>query len=103
MNVVDQRLDVSVSTGEFLGIQRPIAHIVLPTVVERDPHKSQAFSRWQRVIHLLRLNGPAISPRAPDGPESVSGRGGCVTALLHHELPSIAERTRIVFLATSDD
>ncbi len=56
VNAVNHGLDVSVSVGEFLGIKRPIAHIVLPTVVERDPHKSQAFHRRKCVIHLLGLH-----------------------------------------------
>ena len=43
VNAVHQGLHVGISMREFLGIKRPIAHIVLPTVVERDPHKSQAL------------------------------------------------------------
>src|SRR5450759_626212 len=76
VNAVTHGLHFSVSVGEFLGIQRPIAHVVLPTVVERDPHKSQAFHRRKCVVHLLGLHRSAISPRAPDCAESVVGSGG---------------------------
>src|SRR5947208_9321038 len=71
VNAVNQGLYVSVSVGEFLGIKSPIAHIVLPTVVERDPHESQVFHRRKCFIYLLRVNLSSISPRAPDCAESV--------------------------------
>src|SRR5580692_2294880 len=69
VNTVHQGLHVSVSVGELLGIERPIAHVVLPTVVECDPLKSQSFYRRKRVIHLLGLHRSAVSPCAPNGAE----------------------------------
>src|ERR1700722_3743754 len=76
MNAVDESLNVSVAVGEFLRIERPIAHVVLPAVVERDPFESQPLRRRKGVIHLLRLYRSAIAPRAPDGTESVIGSCG---------------------------
>src|SRR6267143_5810908 len=103
VNAVNQGLHVSVSVGEFLGIKRPIAHIVLPTVVERDPHKSQAFHRRKCVVYLLRLHRSAISPRAPDGAESLVGSSGRLEPLFHHEAPVVGERAEVVSLVDRDE
>src|SRR5580658_11141313 len=103
MNAVYQSLDVSVAVGEFLGVERPIAHIILPAVVECDPHKSQALCRWKCVIYLLRLHRSAISPRAPDGTESIIGSCGCMEALFHHEAPVVGERPEVVSLVNRDE
>src|ERR1035437_6931252 len=103
VNAVNQGLNVSVSVGEFLGIKRPIAHIVLPTVVQRDPHKSQAFPRRKCVIPLLRLHRSAISPRAPDSAESVVGSGGRLEPLFHHEASVVGERAEVVSLVDGDE
>ena len=102
MNAVNQGLHVSVSAGEFLGIERPIAHIVLPTVVERDPRKSQAFHGRKCVIYLLRLHRSAISPRAPDCPESVVGSSSHLEPLFHHEASVVGERAEVVAPVDSD-
>src|SRR5438309_1543883 len=103
VNAVHQGLHVSVSAGELLGVKRPVAHIVLPTVVERDPRKSQAFHRRKCVIYLLRLNLSSISPRAPDGAESVVGSGGHLEPLFHHEAPIVGERAKVVSLMDGDE
>src|ERR1700730_12480508 len=103
VNAVNQGLHVSVSAREFLGIECPIAHVVLPTVVERDPRKSQALHRRKRVIHLLRLHRSAISPCAPDGPESIVGSGGRLEPLFHHEASVVGERAEVVSLVNSDE
>src|ERR1700679_2690682 len=103
VNTVHQGLHVGVSVGEFLGIQLPITHIVLPTVVERDPRKSQSLCRRKCVIDLLRLNFPAISPGAPNGAESVIGSGRHLETLLYHEAPVIDESTEVVSLVHGDE
>src|SRR5271166_4461490 len=96
VNAVHQGLHVSISVGKFLGIKLPVSHIVLPAVVERDPRKSQSFCRRKRVIHLLRLNVWSISPRAPNGSESVTGSCSDLETSLHHEAPVIGERAEVV-------
>src|SRR5205823_9558098 len=103
VNAVNQGLHVSVSAGEFLGIKRPIAHIVLPTIVERDPHKSQAFYRRKCVIYLLRLHRSAIPPRTPDCTERVLGSAGHLETLFHHEAPVVGERAEVVSLVDGDE
>src|SRR4051794_24240765 len=103
VNAVHQRLNIGISVGKFFGIKLPIAHIVLPAVVERDPGKSQSLRRRKRAVHLLRLNRSPISPRAPDGAESIIGRGGHLETLLHHETPVIGERAEVVSLMDGDE
>src|SRR5580704_19034056 len=103
VNAVHQSLHVRVSVGEFLRIKLPVAHIILPTVVKRDPRKSQPLRRRKCVIHLLRLNFSSISPCAPDGAESVSGSGGHLETLLDHEAPVIDERAEVVSLVDGDE
>src|ERR1700728_3830349 len=103
VDAVHQGLHVGVSVGEFLGIKLPIAHIVLPTVVERDPDKSQALSGRKCVIYLLGLNLSSIPPGAPDGAESVVGSGGGLEPLFHHEAPVIGECAEVVSLVDGDE
>src|SRR3954447_10737287 len=103
VNAVHQCLDIGISAGKFLAIKLPITHIVLPAVVERDPRESQSFGGRKRAIHLLRLNRSSISPRAPDGAESIIGRGGHLETLFHHEPPVIGERAEVVSLMDGDE
>src|SRR4029077_6873526 len=103
VDAVHQGLHVSVAVWKFLGIKLPIANIVLPTIVERDPPESQSLRRRQRVIHLLRLNLSAISPRTPDGAERVIGSRGHLKTLLHHEAPVVGERAEVVPLVDRDE
>src|SRR5882724_7684238 len=88
VNAIHQGFHVSISFGEFLRIKLPIAHVVLPAVVECHPLKSQALHRRERVIHLLRLDRSAISPRTPDSTESLIGSRGHLEPLPCHE-PSV--------------
>ncbi len=89
--------------GKFLGIKLPITDVVLPTVVECHPSESQTLYRWQRAIHLLRLDRSAISPRAPDRAESVLGSCRHLETLLHHEAPVVNERAEVVSLVNGDE
>src|SRR5438552_13500028 len=103
VNAVHQGLHVSVAIGKLFGIKLPIAHIVLPAVIERDPPKSQSLRRRKRVIHLLRLNFPSISPGAPDCAERVVGSRGHLETLFHHEAPVVGERAEVVSLMDGDE
>src|SRR5450755_1702702 len=103
VNAVHQGLHVSVAVREFLGIKLPIAHIILPAVIERDPPKSQSLRRRKRVIHLLRLNFSSISPCAPNGTEGVVGSRGHLETFFHHEAPIIGERAEVVSLMDGDE
>src|SRR5438067_2452404 len=71
--------------------------------VERDPGKSQSLRRRKRARHLLRLNRSSISPRAPDGAESVAGRSCHLETFFHHEAPVIGERAEVVSLMDGNE
>src|SRR5579872_5558582 len=103
VDAVHQGLHVGVSVWKFLGIELPITDIILPTIVERDPLKSHSLRRRKRVIHLLRLNLSAISPRTPDGAERVIGSRGHLETLFHHEAPVVDERAEVVPLMNGDE
>src|SRR5580704_14983324 len=89
---------IRVTVRKLLGIESPIPHIVLPTVVQRDPGESQSLDCRQRVVNLLWLNGSAIAPCAPDGAEGAVGRRGHLEALLHHETAIVQQSTEVVSL-----
>src|SRR5580692_7129200 len=103
MNTVYQGLHVRIAMRKLLGIECPVAHIVLPTVVECHPLKSQPLRRWKGVIYLLRLHRSPISPGTPDGTESVIGSCRRLKSLLHHEAPVAGERPEVVSLVNRDE
>src|SRR5580693_4209774 len=88
---------------ELFGIELPIAHIVLPAVVERDPLESQSLCRRKRVIHLLRLYRSAVSPRAPDCPKAIGGSRGHLEPLFHHEAAVAGERAEVISLVDGNE
>src|SRR5215469_16280524 len=81
---------------KFLGIEDPIADIILPSIVERDPSESQSLHGWQRVVHLLGLNRPAVSPRAPDCAEGTIRCRGHLEPLLDHETSVVSQSAEVV-------
>src|ERR1700733_13402270 len=103
VNAVHQGFHIGVSVGEFLGIKLPIAHIVLPTVVEGDPLESQSLCRRKRVVDLLRLHRSAISPSAPNRPETILGSGGHFKPLFHHEAAVVGEGAKVISLVDGDE
>ena len=64
---VHERLHIRVAAGKFFRIEGPIAHVVLPSVIERDPDEAHTFHGRQGVMDLFGLKGPSVSPGAPDG------------------------------------
>src|SRR3954468_8782127 len=103
VNAIHQGLHVSISVGEFLGIELPITHIILPTVVEGHPCETQALHCRERVIHLLRLNCSAVSPRAPDCTKTAVRSFSHLKTLLHHEASVVSERAEVVSLVDCDE
>ncbi len=74
VDAIDQRFHVGVAVGKLLGVYAPIAIVVLPTIVQRDPGEAHLLDRWKRVVHLLELHRAAVTPRAPDRAKRAVGR-----------------------------
>src|ERR1700730_1806429 len=96
MDAVNQGLHIGVSMRKFLGIEDPIADIILPSIVECDPTESQSLNGWQRVVDLLRLDRSSVSPRAPDCEEGAIGCRGHLKALLDHEASVVGQGAEVV-------
>src|SRR5947208_884594 len=96
MDAVNQGLHIGVSMRKFLRIKDPIADIILPSIIECDPTESQSLHGWQRVVDLLGLNRPAVSPRTPDCTESTIRRRGHLEALLDHETSVVGQGAEVV-------
>src|SRR5271165_7675887 len=98
MNSINQRLHIRIAMGVLLGIERPIPHIVLPSIVERDPNESQALDRRERIEQLLRLHRPSVAPRAPDRAKRVIRRRGHLETWFHHGAPEVGQSAEVITL-----
>src|SRR5215475_9059177 len=96
MDTIHHGFDVSITVRKLLRIELPIAIIVLPTVVQRDPGKSHALDGGQRVVDLLRLEVPSVSPSAPDPSESALRSFGHLEPLFQHEPAVGKQRLEVV-------
>jgi len=74
VDAIHEGLHVSVTVGKFLGIEGPIADVILPSIVEGDPGEAQTLHGWERFVDLPGLNRAAVAPRAPDRAEGIVGR-----------------------------
>ena len=87
---------------KLLGVDTPIAIVVLPTIVQRDPGETHLLDRRKRVVHLLELYRAAVAPGAPDGTKSAVGRRSHLKSLPHHKTSIFRERAKVVSLMHGD-
>src|SRR4029077_6995118 len=96
MNAIDKGFHVRVAMRELLGVESPIAVVVLPTVVESDPGKSKFLDGRKGLIHLLELHCSPVSPSTPDRAIGAVGRRGHLKSLAHHQPAVFREGAEIV-------
>src|ERR1700674_38303 len=102
MDAINQGFHVGVAMRELLGIDGPIAIVVLPTIVQGDPGEAHFLNRRKRVVHLLELDRPAVAPGTPDRAESAVGSRSHLKPLPDHEAAVFRERVKIVSLMHRD-
>src|SRR5208337_1820962 len=102
MDAIDKSFHVSVAMRKLLGVDCPIAVIVLPTIVQSDPGEAHFLNGRKRVIHLLELHRPAVAPGTPDRAKSAVGRRSHLKSLPHHETAVFGERAKVVTLVHGD-
>src|SRR5580704_7573285 len=102
MDTIDQGFHVSIAMRELLGVDGPIAIVVLPTIVQGNPGETHFLDGRKRVVHLLELYRAAITPGTPDRAKRAVGRRGHLKSLPHHEAAVFRERAKVVPLMHRD-
>src|SRR5580704_5708742 len=102
MDTIDERFHVGIAMRKFLGVDGPIAIVVLPTIVQGDPGETHFLDGRKRVIHLFELHRSTIAPRTPDRAKRAVGRRGHLKSLPHHEAPVFRKRAKVVPLMHRD-
>src|SRR5580704_3576028 len=96
MDTIDERFHVGIAMRKFLGVDGPIAIVVLPTIIQRDPGKTHLLNGRKRVVDLLELHRAAVAPGTPDRAKRAVGRRGHLKSLSHHEAPVFRKCAKVV-------
>src|ERR1700722_5242519 len=74
VDAIDQRFHIGVAMWELLGVDGPLAVVVLPTIVQGYPGETHFLDRRKRVVDLLELDRTPVAPCAPDRAKGAVGR-----------------------------